>query len=218
MKSTYIYIYIYILDRTCCLKQQQKRTEEEDCRNLYQFVQMCTNLNKFVQICTKLYKIVQICTNNSTDDEDSTRGWGWAGVEPIISILNSLSRGRDISRAISEREQNSGNDENISLFSCVPCELALQLIHTLMYRYLCDIEDENVDASSSVGYVIGYLLEHFVKIIREEMGNNASSRLFDSWADSADEHMVRRLNDEEVKDVHTLLFDITLRVFNLHCN
>jgi len=150
-------------------------------------------------------EVVHIC---NADQEG--RGWG-SNTEPIIRLLNTLSEGHDIKRALSEREHGSYDSTgDLSLFLCVLSKDALLLGHTLMYRYLCDFEDQQVESpSSNVGYFICYLLEHFASIILEEMGCNSFDEckvgLFDSWADSVDEHMVRRLNDEEVKDVHTLL-------------
>jgi len=150
-------------------------------------------------------EVVQIC---NTDQEG--RGSG-SNIEPIIRLLNTLSEGRDIERALSERENGSFDSTgSLSLFLCVPSKDALLLGHTLMYRYLCDLEDQQVESpSSNVGYFVCYLLEHFANVTLEEMGYNSfdecKAGLFDSWSDSVDEHMVRRLNDEEVKDVHTLL-------------
>jgi len=150
-------------------------------------------------------EVVQIC---NTDQEG--RG-SESNIEPIIRLLNALSEGRDIERALSERENGSFDSTgSLSLFLCVPSKDALLLGHTLMYRYLCDLEDQQVETpSSNVGYFICYLLEHFANVTLEEMGYNSFDEckvgLLDSWADSVDEHMVRRLNDEEVKDVHSLL-------------
>ena len=161
-------------------------------------------------------EVVQICNvNNNTDQTSVIGGLCLATIEQIIRLLNTLSEGRDVERAIYERthgnHDNNWDDEDImSIFSCVPSKESIRLVHTLMYRYLCDLEDPNMDASSNVGYFVSYLLEHFAKIIREEMGYNSfdecrTTSLFDSWADGVDEHMVQRLNDEEVKDVYTLL-------------
>jgi hypothetical protein len=141
-------------------------------------------------------------------------------LDPILGLLNSLLEERQIDRSIYEREQQEGdNDDEVdggayqSLLSCLSSKETLRLIHVLIYRYLCDIDDEDnggdccaTEASTQIGYFIGYLLEYFTHIVREEVEcTNDTIGLFDAWADSLDEFMTPRLTDGEAHDVHTLI-------------
>jgi len=152
-------------------------------------------------------EVVQICNTVPSIRASSTN------IDPIVRILNSLSEGRQIERSMYEREQgnyDAGDDGHGTLFSCLSSKESLRLVHTLMYRYLCDHEDEMVEASSLVGYFISYLLEHFSRVVVADMGYDSFEEcdavgLLDAWADAADENMERRLHDEEARDVHALV-------------
>ncbi|KAL3761856.1 hypothetical protein ACHAWU_009021 [Discostella pseudostelligera] len=164
-----------------------------------------------------LEEVVQFCNNvNSSSNSNKNNNM----LDPILGVLNSLLEERQIDRLIYEREQQDGNnadevdgDAYQSLLSCLSSKETLRLIHVLAYRYLCDIDDEDngddcnaTEASTQYGYFIGYLLEYFTHIVREEVEcTTDTSGLFDAWADGLDEFMTPRLTDDEAQDVHTLI-------------
>jgi len=149
-------------------------------------------------------EVVQICN-------DETPIGSWSRVDPVVRLINSLSEGREIDRCIREREQGScdGEDGYETLFSRLSSTESLRLANALMYRFLCEREDPNVEPSSHVGYFISYLLGHFASISEVEMGYNSTDErtvgLFEVWADEVDQHMVKRLNEGEARDTYTFI-------------
>ncbi|KAL7553578.1 hypothetical protein ACHAWF_016878 [Thalassiosira exigua] len=135
-------------------------------------------------------------------------------VEPIAKLLNSLSEGRAIERASLEGEGDVDGyegygDDGYGIFSRLSPEECLHWVHALMHRQLFDPMNDQGDTPGQVGYLAGYLLGHFSTSVASELERDSSEgridSLFVAWADSIDESGVRRLTEEEARDVHELV-------------
>ena len=145
-------------------------------------------------------ELVQICNADPSASAVSN-------LEPILRLLNSLSEVQDLERSIYERE-HGGDDDGVvcrTLFSHISSKESLRLVLFLMHRFVCDHDGRCVESSGHIGYFIGYLLEHLANTVREETGYISFDEcLFEAWAHGIDEDMMRRLNEDEAKDVHAL--------------
>lgn len=154
-------------------------------------------------------ELVRIC--NDADPSASAI----SNLEPILRLMNSLSEVQDLERSMYEREHGGGGDDDggaacRTVLSHMQSKESLRLVLILMHRFICDHDGRCVESSSGhIGYFVGYLLEHFANTVREEMGcitfDECTSNLFEAWAHGIDEHMMRRLNEDDAKDVHALI-------------
>ncbi|KAL9189050.1 hypothetical protein ACHAXT_011540 [Thalassiosira profunda] len=146
-------------------------------------------------------------------EADQSTGVWPINVDPLVGILNSLSEGMHVERAMQEREgcADVAEDGYQSQFADLSSKDALRLVHTLVYRYLCEKEQEHEGSavSSQICYFASHLLAHFASMAADETGRNSSEEhtagLFEAWADGIDEQMERRLNDEEAREVYDLV-------------
>jgi hypothetical protein len=149
-------------------------------------------------------EVVQICNGD-------TSARAVSNLDPILTLLNSLSEGHDLERAMYECDKGGDGDGDgcRTIFSHLSSTESLRLVHILMHHFVCDRDGQCVESSGHIGSFIGYLLKHFANVVREEMGcdsfDECTADLFESWAQGVDEHKVRRLSDDETKGVHSLI-------------
>jgi hypothetical protein len=149
-------------------------------------------------------ELVQICNADPSAIAVSN-------LEPILRLLNSLSEEQDLERLMYECDQG-GDDDGVgcrTIFSHMSSEEFLRLLLVLMHRFVYDHDGRCVESSGHIGYFIGYLLKHLANTLREETEyisfDECIAGLFEAWAHSTDEHIVRHLNEAQVKGVHALI-------------
>ncbi|KAL3803528.1 hypothetical protein HJC23_014076 [Cyclotella cryptica] len=159
-----------------------------------------------------MVQVLSIC------DAMHTHGMRVTFVLPILKIVNSLIGNRHVERTLFDSSKFVGNFENDSPHSVfhISAKDTLRLIQTLLRNVLFESMPSILEVPSSlreemtsqVGLFTAYLLEHFAEMSLIETGHVSFKEcpgLFHLWANSVNEHMTRRLNDHDAKDVPDLI-------------
>ncbi|KAL7516951.1 hypothetical protein ACHAWX_001921 [Stephanocyclus meneghinianus] len=151
-------------------------------------------------------------------DTMCTHDMGGTILLPIVRILNALTENRHMERILFDNTIYVGDfeyDSPPSLFH-ISAKDTLRLIRALSKRVVFESTPNSLDVSASlrvemtshVGLFTAYLLDHFADVALAEIGHTSFKEcpsLFVLWANGANEHMARRLNDDDAMDVCELI-------------